>query len=68
MKLDKKQKLMWKMLGFTQTVGTEGEVTLSFSNKRIMHLVRPEHITQEVIKTLEDNGAKKDIDYTLELV
>jgi len=64
------QKQMFRLLGFSQNVISQDPFTVSLflSNRRLSQQIQPDHFTGIIDAALESNGAKKDIDYKLELI
>lgn len=64
MKLKKPEKLMWKMMGYTQDV-TENPYTiiLTIKNRAFQQLLKPEDMIRKIDEALNENGAIKNRDY-----
>lgn len=62
-------KLMFKMLGFEKFVESEEPYifTIRIKNPHFQKLLRPEHLLFEIENALKDYGAKKNIDYKVEV-
>lgn len=68
MKLKLKEKMMFKLMGYTQEYMTDPKrAILRITNQRYSASDFLKIIKKEIIESLKKNGAKINIDYTMEI-
>lgn len=68
-KLKRTERTMQKMLGIVHQVTNQDPLTITIEirKKRLAHVVKTKHLTQQIEETLDDNGASTG-DYKIEVI
>lgn len=67
MKEPRRNKLMFKLMGYTQKVINLDPYTIEIeiNNKRLAQFLEPRDFARKVVETMTKNGAKEEIDYII---